>query len=120
MYVWLSLSVSLISLSYYHGWLKYTHDENITCCLKDKDQAIPTFTVVVDSSLEFTVWIYNWLIPDDHKIYGEHKRSIKSVDDISELLSAIEAINICKGVGEDCESRSAAVDPNADITAFGP
>ena len=30
-----------------------------------------------------------------------------------------ETSKICEGVGEDYESRSATIDPNADITSFG-
>ena len=102
-------------------WLtEIAQDENIKFCLSDQVHAVPTYTVIVDSSLEFTTYVYNWPIPDDHKIYNDHKRSIKSVEDIRELLSTIETSKICEGVGEDCESRSAAIDPNADITAFGP
>ena len=69
--------------------------------------------------MEFTFYVYNWPIPDDHKIYNDRKRSIKSVEDMQELLSTIETSKICEGVGEGIESRSAAIDPNADITAFG-
>ena len=102
-------------------WLtEIAQDENIKFCLSDQVHAVPTYTVIVDSSLKFTTYVYNWPIPDDHKICNDHKRSIKSVEDIRELLSTIETSKICEGVGEDCESRSAAIDPNADITAFGP
>ena len=83
-------------------------------------QFSPIYTVIVDSSLEFTFYVYNWPIPDDHKIYNDRKRSIKSVEDMQKLLSTIETSKICEGVGEGIESRSAAIDPNADITAFGP
>jgi hypothetical protein len=48
-------------------------DENIKFCLSDQVHAVPTYTVIVDSSLEFTTYVYNWPIPDDHKIYNDHK-----------------------------------------------
>ena len=102
-------------------WLtEFAQDETIKCCLSDQVHAVPTYTVIVDSSLEFTIYVYNWPIPDDHKIYSNHKRSIKSVEDFQELFSTIKTSKICEGVGEDYESRSAAIDPNADITSFGP
>ena len=69
----------------------------------------------MDSSSEFTFCVYNWPIPDDHKIYNDRKRSIKSVEDMQELLSTIETSKICEGVGEGIESRSAAIDPNHSI-----
>ena len=95
-------------------------DGNIKCCLSDRVHAVPTYTVIVDSCLEFAAYVYNWPIPDDHEIYNDCKRSIKSVGDIREHLSTIETSKICEGVGEDCESRSVAIDQNVDITAFGP
>ena len=123
----LSLNTSLTDLisqldtSALLPWLtEVAQDENIKCSLSDKVHAVPTYTVIVDSSLEFTFYVYNWPTPDDHKIYNDRKRSIKSVEDMKELLSTIETNKICEGVGEDHESRSAAIDPNADITAFGP
>ena len=101
-------------------WLaEIAQDENIKCSLSDKVHAVPTYTVIVDLSLEFTFYVYDWPIPDDHKIYHDRKRSVKSLEDIQELLSTIKTSKICQGVGEDCQSRSAAIDPNADITAFG-
>ena len=108
--------ISQLDTSVLLPWLtEIAQDENIKCSLSDKVHAVPTYTVIVDSSLEFTFYVYNWPIPDDHKIYNDRKRSIKS-----ELLSTIETSKICEGVGEGIESRSAAIDPNADITAFGP
>ena len=99
-------------------WLtEFAQDETIKCCLSDQVHAVPTYTVIVDSSLEFTIYVYNWPIPDDRKIYSNHKRSKK---DFQGLLSTIKTSKICEGVGEDYESRSAAIDPSADITSFGP
>jgi hypothetical protein len=102
-------------------WLtEIVEDEYIKCCLSDQVHAVPTYTVIVDPSLGFTTYVYNWPIPDDHGLYSNYKRSLKSAEDLQELLSTIETSKICKGVDEDRESRSAAIDPNADITAFGP
>ena len=113
--------ISQLDTSALLPWLtEVAREENIKCSLSDKFHAVPTYTVIVDSSLEFTFYVYNWPIPDDHKIYNDRKRSIRSVEDMKELLSTIETDKICESVGEDHESRSAAIDPNADITAFGP
>ena len=104
--------ISQLDTSVLLPWLtEIAQDENIKCSLSDKVHAVPTYTVIVGSSLE---------LPDDHKIYNDRKRSIKTVEDMQELLSTIETSKICEGVGEGIESRSAAIDPNADITAFGP
>ncbi|CAB4010233.1 Hypothetical predicted protein [Paramuricea clavata] len=87
-------------------WLtEIAQDENIKFFLSDQVHAVPTYTVIVDSSLEFTTYVYNWPIPGDHKICNDHKHSIKSVEDVRELLSTIKTSKICEGVCEGCESR---------------
>ena len=86
-------------------WLtEIVEDEYIKCCLSDQVHAVPTYTVIVDPSLGFTTYVYNWPIPDGHGLYSNYKRSLKSAEDLQELLSTIETSTICKGVDEDCES----------------
>ena len=101
--------ISQLDTSVLLPWLtEIAQDENIKCSLSDKVHAVPTYTVIV----EFTFYVYNWPIPDDHKIYNDRRRSIKSVEDMQELLSTIETSKICESVSEGIESRSAAIDPN--------
>ena len=53
--------------------------------LSDQVHAVATCAVVVGMSSEFTVYAYNWSILNVHKIYSDHKRSIKIAQDIQEF-----------------------------------
>lgn len=58
---------------------------------------VPNFKVTVDESLEFTIVIFGWLLPDDHVLYKKHYRSVRNIT-ISELLKNITHLNLCPGV----------------------
>ena len=81
--------------------------------LHDKIHSIPKYTVVVSLSLEFTVFVFNWPVPDHHPIYKEHKHSIKYLD-IDELLQRIENSRLCEGLKEDEDIMSVATDPTGN------
>ena len=80
--------------------------------LHDKIHSIPKYTVVVSLSLEFTVFVFNWPVPDHHPIYKEHKRSIKYLD-IDKLLQRIENPRLCEGLKEG-KDMSVATDPTGN------
>ncbi|CAB3980933.1 Hypothetical predicted protein [Paramuricea clavata] len=42
----------------------------------DKSHCAPNYSVVVNSSLEFTIFVFSWPLPDHHLIYKEHKCAI--------------------------------------------
>jgi hypothetical protein len=96
-------------------------DGNVNFFLTDNVHGVAKYTVVVDScSMEFTAYAFNWPIPDDHNIYNEHKRSIKSGEQFREVLSTIEKSKLFEGVPEDHQTKNAAIDPNTDITIAIP
>jgi hypothetical protein len=68
------------------------------------------YTVVVTSSVEFTVFVFNWPVPDHHSIYLEQKRSVQYLD-IIELLQKIEKSSLCEGLQEDDDVMSVATEP---------
>lgn len=117
---WLTSSDSLIPLSCCHGLQKLLRMRTLNVALVTRFMQFLPILLLWTQVWKFTTYVYNWPIPDDHKIYIDRQHSIKSVEDIHKLTSTIEASKICEGVGVDYESRSAAIiDPNADITAFG-
>ena len=71
---------------------------------------VPKFCIVVDSVLQFSVFVYNWPIPEDHAVYRERKRSMK-YNNIVELLSFFVDFKICEGLEQDMHVKSVAVDP---------
>ncbi len=110
-------------------WLtKIVEDEYIKCCLSDQVHTVPTYTVIVDPSLGITTYVYNWPVPDDHGLYSNYKRSLKSAEDLQELLSTIETSKICKGV-ELCNpcskaakkrTKASPAKSKASLAACGP
>ena len=76
---------------------------------------IAKYAVNVNTSLKFTVFNYNWPIPEDHAIYTDRRRSVRG-GGIKELLSFIENSNLCDGLPEDHLTISVALDPTSDTT----
>ena len=62
-----------------------------------KDVLIPIYRITVDDGLGYTIQIYDWLVPEDHGIYKENKRSLKN-SSITMLLNSIEQYSICNGI----------------------
>ena len=83
--------------------------------LWDGVHGIAKYAVNVNTSLECTVFNYNWPIPEDHAIYTDRRRSVRG-GGIKELLSFIENSNLCDGLPEDHLTRSVALDPTSDTT----
>ncbi len=65
---------------------------------------------IVDSALQFSVFVHNWPIREDHPFYQERKHSMK-YNIIVELLSFFTNSTICQGLDKDTEVQSVAVDP---------
>ena len=87
-----------------------SHKDEVRIELDDKIHGVPKYSVVVNSCLEFTVFVYNWPVPDDHQIYKEQKRSIKYVG-IDNLLPKIENSDLCAGLPEDGDVLNEAITP---------
>jgi hypothetical protein len=64
----------------------------------------------VNSVLEFSIFVYNWPVPDQNPVYKERKRSVMYLD-IAELLKLVETSCLCEGLEEDDDVMSVAVDP---------
>jgi acylphosphatase len=58
------------------GWSKSVNDNNVTLVFWDKICAIPELSLAIEASLNFTLAVYNWLLPDEHTFYLTHKRSV--------------------------------------------
>ena len=91
-----------------------SNEEEMRIELTDSIHDISKYTVVVNSALEFTVFVFHWPVPDENPLYKENKRSVKNID-VVDLLRWIESSAVCDGLAEDGEVRSEvmsiAVDP---------
>ena len=61
--------------------------------------------ITIDVSLEFTIVILGWLLPDTHSLYKCVFRSVRNVT-LSELLKRITTLNLCCGLNiETCSEK---------------
>ena len=79
---------------------------------RDESHSIQKFTVDINANLEFTVYVCNWPIPDDHSIYQRRKRCLKTLNDATEMLRLVTNSNLCAGLPQDIDAiQTVAVDP---------
>ena len=69
----------------------------VTFKLFDEKHLISQLEVVVNSSLEYTVIVYGWILPNNHGIYKEYLRTVRRVT-VSNLLHTIKSCCLCTGV----------------------
>ena len=87
-----------------------SNDEEVRIELSDSIHDIPKYTVIVNSALEFTVFVFNWPVPDENPVYKENKRSVMHID-VIDLLRYVESSGVCDGLPEDLNVVSVAIDP---------
>lgn len=79
------------------GWSKREVDDTMVFEYPDQVYALPKFSFKVDRSLNYSIAIYNWFLPDDHRIYCDYKRSLRFTT-FSTIESTLMQSKICKGV----------------------
>ena len=89
-----------------------SNEGEIRIHLHDQLHSVPKYIIVVNSSLEFTIFVFNWPLPDQHPIYKEQKRSLKYLD-IAGLIEKIENARVCEGLKED-DAIAVATDPTGN------
>ncbi len=51
------------------GWTRSVNENNVTFVLWDEIFAVPKLYVKVETSLNFSISAYNWLLPDEHTFF---------------------------------------------------
>ena len=87
--------------------------------LHDGVHNIAKYTVVLNPAMEFTVFAFNWPIPDTHIIYSERKRRLRGAEDCKALLELVANSKLCDGLPQDEITKSVVVDPTSDIDLSG-
>ncbi len=101
------------------GWkLDDEKTDELRLELHDGCHVIPKYTMIIDSGFMFTIFVYNWPIPDEHSIYKERAQSVRN-ENIGEILRSIESAQICKGLPDITEVKDVAVDPVHDARIQG-
>ena len=81
-------------------------NEVIKFQLHDGGHSIAKYTVILNTALEFSVFVFNWPVPDDHAIYNERKRRVCDLGDCKTLLKSVEGSKICDGLPQDFVNQS--------------
>ncbi len=74
--------------------------------------------VIVDESLDFSVAVYGWSLPDDHPIYKHYKRNVRH-NTVASILGEISILTLCQGLcdfhdGLNKHSVAREIDPFGD------
>ncbi len=97
------------------GWTRNVNETNVTFELWDDTFALPKFSVTINTSLEFSIYVYNWLLPDEHTFYRANKRSVR-YSTLSSILTTIIDLNLCGGLPVEEPFNSLAADPSTDCS----
>ena len=85
-------------------------DKEVSIKLFENPYSVPKYTVLVNSGLEFSVFAYQWPIPDDHEMYKGTNRSVRNCH-MKDLLKKLESCSVCVGLPDTDEVKDVAVDP---------
>ena len=95
------------------GWTRSINENNVTFALWDEIFALPKRSVTIETSLNFSIAAFNWLLPDEHTFYREHKRSVRYTT-LSSILSSLQQLQLCGGLPVEEPFNTVAVDPSSD------
>ena len=79
--------------------------------LKEHPFLIPKYSIKIDETLNFTITIFNWPLPEDHQNYLNQRRSLHNVF-VSPLLQEVSALFLCLGVTKAIDSSKLQIDEN--------
>ena len=90
--------------------VKFELCDNVHCLLK--------YTIIVDTALEFSAYVYNWPLPCSHTVYKERKRSVK-YNTVRDLLQTIKESVLRDGLPDNDDVKSVVVDPTSQSAPSG-
>ena len=83
-----------------NGWIRAVSDDNLVFELWDESFALPKISVTIETSLNFSVAAFNWLLPVDHTLYKTYRRSVSHAS-ISNIMHSIQQLQLYAGVPAD-------------------
>lgn len=93
------------------GWTRTENDNNVVVFdLFNPTYTLPKLSLSVGTGLNFTVSVFNWLLPDDHSFYAKTKRSIQHIS-VTQVMASLEELIICQGLVINKQTNSLCEDP---------
>ena len=80
-----------------NDWIVQELEDRLVLKKKSSQVTLPEIEIMVDDSLGFTIYVYGWLLPEDHELYTTNLRSVTNIT-VSELVKSISTLSICPGV----------------------
>ena len=80
-----------------NNWIVQELEDRLVLKKKSSNVMLPEIQVMIDDSLGFTIYVYGWLLPEDHELYTTDLRSITNIT-VSDLVKSIGTLSICPGV----------------------
>eukprot|EP00112_Aurelia_sp_Birch-Aquarium-sp1_P019875 Seg500.5 transcript_id=Seg500.5/GoldUCD/mRNA.D3Y31 product="DNA transposase THAP9" pseudo=true protein_id=Seg500.5/GoldUCD/D3Y31 len=110
-----SKSVSKLKLNV---WDRKLHENRYIFEKKEMGFIACKIKVIVDESLDFSVAVFGWSLPDDHPIYKHYKRNVRH-DTIASILGEHSNLTLCQGLyafhdGLNKHSVAREIDPFGD------
>lgn len=80
-----------------NDWIVQELEDRLVLKKKRSQVMLPEIEIMIDDSLGFTIYVYGWLLPEDHELYTANLRSITNIT-VSDLVKSIATQSICPGV----------------------
>ena len=71
-----------------NNWIVQELEDRLVLKKKSSNAMLPEIQVMIDDSLGFTIYVYGWLLPEDHELYTTNLRSITNIT-VSDLVKSI-------------------------------
>ena len=82
------------------NWTFSQSEERFVLNYLESEYYLSKFELCVENTLEFTILVYAFLLPDTHFIYRQNKRSVRNIS-IPTLLEQIAKCLICAGIKQN-------------------
>ena len=80
-----------------NDWIVQELEDRLVLKKRSSQVMPPEIEIVIDDSLGFTIYVYGWLLSEDHELYTANLRSITNIA-VSDLVKGIATQSICPGV----------------------
>ena len=91
------LKTRIETLNFLKDWKLEFFENGLTVSLSNDILIFPQYLISADYTLNYTIQIFNYLLPENHVIYKDYKRSLKNIT-ISSLVDILTRCIICEGV----------------------
>ena len=70
---------------------------------------VPEFEVIIDDSLGFILYVYGWMLPEDHEIYTTYRRSMRNITVSNLLREIVDIWKVCTSTGRSVLTANATL-----------